>query len=1285
MSRRRHRQKIVLAWLLCFALLLPGPGLPPVYADPLAPPAVIYQPGNNTIYIGSDVGAPASQPITVPELAAILVGQGLNDLVVAQNGGAWLIKANMVISTTAQVAATNATMTELRLDSPPTAALNITTKRNGHLLIDGIKVVGWENGALDTDISNQRSYLLAFEGGRMDILTSEVSHLGWFTGEPSGLSWRKRLNVADPTTGATGSIKNSNIHDNLYGMYSFEAYGIQILNNEFHNNIGYGIDPHDDSRNFLVELNRVHHNGNHGIIFSRLCRDNIIRKNIVYDNALHGIMLDRGTNNNIVAENEVYNNNDGIVIFQSRDNMVYDNFVHNNLRGVRINATFIAGDEFDDVATNNQIRDNQIEDSAEYGIYLYARADRNIIADNTIVRSGISGIYIKSGGNLVEKNIITNGGSGVSLLSGDNEPPLAKPALDPPGSNNVVINSTIELNSDTGVRIKGGVNNRIGSTNPSEINRIRNNGSDGVVIDKATNGGISTDNQVLGNIVYNNKRHGISIKDVSSVRNRLSQNSITGNVQSGIRIDVGAQGNIQPPVITKIGADGKMSGTTVPNALVEVYTDPDGEGEIFRGSTTADGSGAWTFAGPAVASNQVRAIATDSNNNTSRFTGSTTGAVYTLGPGIKGQTTITVTGEGATVTLADIQAGLGNANNNHLVEVENDKWQLNANLFIGRDVTLNVSPTAGVTDLRLRSQPSAVVAAGAAGAVAEQIIEDAHGEQVAAAIDYASFVFLRTQNGTMNLDDVKVYSWDATANNFDTDVYNGRAYVLAKYDAVLNIRNSELMYLGSADGESYGVSWRDTNEAETPDVLQTRVTGQVLDSEFHHNYYGIYTFQATTMVFRGNQFYENVLYGFDPHDFTNNVLVENNQAYNNGSHGFIISRGCNNFTFRNNKSYNNLDLNPTRGAQGFMLDPGSPPEEPGDLPQSPSYDNILEGNEAYGNEGFGLRILGSVRNQVLNNNFHDNQQGIVVDRESPDNTISGNRLTNHTLYGLVVRETADRTTINNNTIELNQNHGIYLRSNANLVMENTITGNLQTAIALLPPTGQIAALVDNQIISNTLAGNGDSGLDLRNATQTLVQDNMIENNSTQGIYLSNGASQNSFVRNVIRTNKTHGIRANGTLTLGNLWSENQIYANLPIGILLSSGANQNLPAPQVLTIAGNVVSGLATPGVTVELFSDQGAQGQFFEGRTTAADNGSFSVTLAGNGQATNLTAIAIDGLGNASAFSTPPLNKLGPPTPVTPTPVTPAPITPTPVTPTPVTPSVTPTPIPLYLPIVTK
>jgi parallel beta-helix repeat protein len=1302
MPERQHLQRAYrLHWVVvgCFLLLALSTYLF-ASAESLDTPAVTYDSTTNLIALGNDSGFPtASQVLTIPELATALASQGHANLLVDQGSGHWLLKASILIKNTARLEATNATLQWLRLDSPPLQPVVITAYRGGHLHVNGIKVTSWDSIAntVDENTANQRSYLLALQGGRMDILSSDVGYLGWESGEASGLSWRERLTKGDATTGATGRLEDSQIHHNYFGMYSFEAYGLTILRNRVFDNIYYGIDPHDYSEGFETAYNIVYNNGNHGIIFSRHCIKNNIHHNEVYNNNGHGIMLDRGTNQNKVYNNLIYNNKDGIAIFQSSDNEIYDNTVRNNERGVRVNATFDTDDIYDGISTNNKFTNNTIEDSKEYGVYLYARADRNIFTSNTILRSGVSGFYIKTGGNRLEGNVIRLGALGVSIVGGDvlNLPSPAAPALEVPGDKNVVLDNTITNNNDTGLRILGASYNRIGSLSAGEKgNRIEENGRDGMAIGDSSTGSPATNNQILGNSIKLNVRHGILINDLTTVRNRVSQNSIARNGWLGIKVATGAQGGIQPPVITSKPANGLITGTAQPNVTIEVYNDAGGtalqaqatlvtaaqadesllapltnapyaEGAIYLGSTTSNGNGAWSFqVSGSFNPDDLNALAIDQNSNTSAFSNGDVNSgggggtpTYTFGTDANNQKLILVNGVGATVTLADIQAGVSGDSSNHLVNLGNGIWRLNTSISIGSGVTLNLTPEDGVKELQLRSEKN--------GATPSPTPN----------YDYTSFVFLRTYNGTINIARIRLYSWDNTAQKVDEDYNNGRAYLLAKYVAVLNIHDAEISYLGSGDGESYGISWRDINDTGSS-VLRTRVTGDVVNSDIHHNYYGIYTFQASDMLFQGNKFHHNVRYGFDPHDYTHTVLVENNSAYSNGAHGFIISRGCNNFIIRNNKAYDNLD-NSSSEAHGFMLDPGSPTSAD---PQAPSYDNVLENNEAYNNEGFGLRILGSINNQIVNNYFHHNQVGISVDDKSTGNQIQNNRLEQNREHGLILLENANNNTVLSNQITGNNSHGLYLRSNNNLIRHNAIQLNRMDGVYVWTAVGN-STVQNNQIISNTIVGNLDRGLDLRKARQTLLQDNLIADQLNHGVYLSDGSFQNSIFRNIIRNNGQQGIRAVGAQTYANTWSQNQISGNKLGGVLLSQSANGNLTTPAITTVIEQVMTGNAPAGATIEIFADGGNQGQFYVGQTVTGADGNFTFTAGGLWPGVNLAVIAIDNVGNTSTFSiavpstgyrggtnaTPPATGTATGTPVTPLPVTVTPGTPVPETPTPV------------------
>ncbi len=1252
---------------LYLCILLRNPSF--VAAESTTLPTIQFDNTANTIIIGRNSGdVPATEVIDLPQLANILSAQGHDDLLIALENQRWLLKANVVIERSARLNITASTATWLKLDSPPATPVIVTVRRGGHLYLEGVKVTSWHaaTNAVDTTVADGRSYLLALEGGRLDVIQSEIAYLGAQSGEPSGLSWRKRLHSDDPTTGATGRVEDSKIHNNYFGLYTYEAYGLQVLRNEIFDNLYYGIDPHDDSRAFVVAYNRVYGNGTHGIIFSRGCIDNDIHNNEVFDNGQHGIMLDRGSNQNRVYANTVYNNEDGIAIFQSSENLIYNNTLRANRRGVRINATYDAEDIYDGLATANQIYDNLIEDSSEQGIYLYARADRNLLRNNQILRSGLNGIYIKSGGNRMEENTIVDGAVGITIVGGDyrDDPPQALPALDPSGDNNLLLRTTVKQNSDVGVRILGGSNNQLGpavTTATDDGNLIEANGKDGIAIGDALAGTASVDNLIAQNTIRGNRRHGVLVTDQSSVRNRITLNSITGNGQLGIKIAKAAQTGIEPPTITTIAQE-YIRGTTKAGAQVEVYSDPgdsgqrllervpatlrdeiggtegesataqsnrylyaysltDFEGQSYLGTVTADSEGIWSFPLPAGQNpDLVSVLAIDGEGNTSAFSGSLKGgtsASYEISLDDNAQTTIKVSGIGATITLSDIVANLGASDATLLQKGTDGVWLLTANLFLEIGVTLNLRADDGIKELRLKS----VAGSGQLQAAASQV----------AAIDHSSFVYIRTYNGEINIEKIKIFSWDDQVNDYDRDPDNGRAYLLAKYDAVMNIRDAEIGYLGSSDGESYGLTWRDVNDSSEPDLLRSRVTGEVVNSLIHHNYYGIYTFQASDMLFRNNKFYENVRYGFDPHDFSHDFLVEGNAAYNNGAHGFILSRGCNNFTLRNNQSYQNFDPSESSLAHGFMLDPGSPNSSD---PQAPSYANLFENNEAYGNEGYGLRIFGSNNNEIRENYFHDNEMGVSIEDGSAENLVVQNRLNGNSRYGIFLQETADQNTVRANDVMTNSDNGIYIRSSENLVERNTVGQNGKAGIALLIKSGSPAPSA-NQLISNTVTGNLANGIDLRGAQQNEIVGNSVAENTGDGIYLKDGAIQNSLRNNCLCRNSGYGIEINGSDTVQNLWSRNQIYRNVRGGVGIGGGALL-LPAPILTGLNGATVIGTSIAGATVEIYASSDAQGEYYLGHTLVGVDGTFQYTHPSDWPAANITAIVFDSSGNASTFSEP-------------------------------------------------
>jgi CSLREA domain-containing protein len=100
-----------------------------------------------------------------------------------------------------------------------------------------------------------------------------------------------------------------------------------------------------------------------------------------------------------------------------------------------------------------------------------------------------------------------------------------------------------------------------------------------------------------------------------------------------------------------------------------------------------------------------------------------------------------------------------------------------------------------------------------------------------------------------------------------------------------------------------------------------------------------------------------------------------------------------------------------------------------------------------------------------------------------------------------------------------------------------------------------------------------------------------------------------------------------------LLSENRIWDNGGLGIRLLGGANQGLQPPAIDTSAAGAVSGSACPGCLVQVYSGPDEEGKTFQTPAVRADmQGQWS--WAGTLSEAQVTALAIDGNGNTSEFS---------------------------------------------------
>ncbi|MBI2581696.1 right-handed parallel beta-helix repeat-containing protein [Candidatus Woesearchaeota archaeon] len=212
----------------------------------------------------------------------------------------------------------------------------------------------------------------------------------------------------------------------------------------------------------------------------------------------------------------------------------------------------------------------------------------------------------------------------------------------------------------------------------------------------------------------------------------------------------------------------------------------------------------------------------------------------------------------------------------------------------------------------------------------------------------------------------------------------------------VHIENSEFSYLGSysaVEGSTWGVSFWHLK------------SGFIDNSKFHHNYFGLYTWETKNVVIQDSVSHDNLEYGMDFHDYSDNFIVQNNIVYNNGNHGIIFSKYCVGNKILNNYVYNHTlpvfvkGVSHDYGVHGIMLHKESNHNlVSGNVLKNndraifvyQSQDNIIENNIILGDRRDGI-YMDSSSNNIINNNiaFGTGSYGLYS-YNSYDNQYDGN-------------------------------------------------------------------------------------------------------------------------------------------------------------------------------------------------------------------------------------------------------------------------------------------------------
>jgi hypothetical protein len=375
--------------------------------------------------------------------------------------------------------------------------------------------------------------------------------------------------------------------------------------------------------------------------------------NTISRNANNGIYIsDAGTRLNRILGNRIGTNSAGTAFLgQSYNGILIANGASDTSigDGSAAGMNVIGGNSNDGIqisgsaTTNNYIKGNHIGSDVSgsyaipnglHGVELTDRANANIVGGYAQIGQGnlISGnmnhgVVITDGayGNTVQGNIIGPDHNGSTSL-GNHESggiDIANGAHDNTiGGYGQGEGNLISGNKTDGIAlfvVEGApltternhiVGNRIGLKLASDEPLA--NGGPGILNTHGTKNTLIEANQIAFN-------EGYGIHNAVCTGNTVRRNSIYGNRRGAVLDEPTcvAQGTIAEVLFT--GSEVVM-GKALPNSTVEIFSDDDGQGKHYEGTTTADGNGDFTLAQVGgFAGNDIAVVVTDAAGNSSAY------------------------------------------------------------------------------------------------------------------------------------------------------------------------------------------------------------------------------------------------------------------------------------------------------------------------------------------------------------------------------------------------------------------------------------------------------------------------------------------------------------------------------------------------------------------------------------------------------------------------------------------------------------------------------------------
>ncbi len=335
-------------------------------------------------------------------------------------------------------------------------------------------------------------------------------------------------------------------------------------------------------------------------------------------------------------------------------------------------------------------------------------------------------------------------------------------------------------------------------------------------------------------------------------------------------------------------------------------------------------------------------------------------------------------------------------------------------------------------------------------------------------------------NGELVVADSEITVWDPVSDRYGSRKALSKAsalyyrkqtprpYILASEGSRTYVGNSRLRGLGyhGAAG-TFGISFNvSINAGRLGDYLKRLPlpTGWLIGNRIENLFFGFYSNRARDVVIVGNQFRDNVIYGIDPHDYSERLIVARNVAEGSTfAHGIIFSRGV-----RDSWIVENLAID--NAGSGIMLDRNST-------------ENRVLKNLVLGNEGDGIALFESDRNVLSDNVVRRNARNGIYVRNSEKLSILSNEVGKNGASGIEIA-VVDISSLETRNFALDP---YYQRAAAD-VWRNTFEDNGRSAVKVR--SADSLSLYDNKYVDS---GPAYFSGDLRPHASVLLEGELRQN------------------------------------------------------------------------------------------------------------------------------------------------------------------------------------------------